>query len=162
MKKLFVFVAIYTLTTAFLIPNNYANAIEENDSFPHIEGNYQFPQTHWSHVRHTLQVHVPKNSKSVSQLKIQVPSTVKWSNNTNDIIVNKENGQKINTNLSLNGKTILLAFPEPVAPNTKLKIDIKNIKQPFLGNGPVYHLSANLVGSNAEISIGVARFRVHL
>ncbi|WP_083602248.1 DUF2808 domain-containing protein [Hydrococcus rivularis] len=160
MKKLLAYIAISTLAAAFLIPANYASANEENDSLPHVEGNYQFPPTRWAVVRHTLRVHVPKNSKDVSQLNIEVPSTVRWSNDINDVVVKKENSQKINTNVSLNGKTILLAFAEPVAPNTKLEIDIKNVKQPFLGNGPVYYLSANLIGSDAKIPIGVARFRI--
>lgn len=162
MKKVLAYIAVSTLAAAFLIPAKYVIANEENNSLPHVEGNYQFPQTRWSRVRHTLRVHVPKNSKDVSQLNIEVPSTVKWSNDTNDVVVNKENGQKINASVSLNGNTILLAFPEPVAPNTKLEIDIKNVKQPFLGNGPVYYLSVNLVGSDAKIPIGVARFRVSL
>ncbi|MCC5620849.1 DUF2808 domain-containing protein [Nostoc sp. CHAB 5715] len=162
MKKVLVYVAISTLAAALLIPANYASANEEDGNVPHVDGNYQFPQTRWMPVRHTLRVHVPKNSKSVSQLKIEVPSTVKWSNNTNDVVINENNDREINTNVSVNGKTILLAFAEPIVPNTKLKIDIKNVKQPFLGNGPVYRLSANLVGINAEIPIGVARFRVNL
>lgn len=161
MKKVLVYVAIATLAAGLLIPANYASANEEDGNFPHVDGNYQFPQTRWALVRHTLRVHVPQNSKSVSQLKIEVPNTIRWSDNTNDVVINEDNGRKININVSVNGKTILLAFAEPIAPNTKLEIDIKNVKQPFLGNGPVYRLSANLVGINAEIPIGVARFRVN-
>ena len=161
MKKMLVYVAISTLAAALLIPANYASANEEDGNVPHVDGNYQFPQTRWSRVRHTLRVHAPKNSKSVSQLKVKVPSTVRWSDNTNDVVVSEENGKEVKTTVSVNGKTILLAFAEPVAPNTKLKIDIKNVKQPFLGNGPVYHLSVNLVGTNTETPIGVARFRIN-
>ncbi|OCQ93456.1 hypothetical protein BCD64_00730 [Nostoc sp. MBR 210] len=161
MKKVLVYIAISTLAAALLIPVNYASANEEDGNLPHVDGNSQFPQTRWSRVRHTLQIHVPKNSKSVSQLKIEVPNTIRWSDNTNDVVINEDNGRKINTNVSVNGKTILLAFAEPIVPNTKLEIDIKNVKQPFLGNGPVYRLSANIVGINAEIPIGVARFRVN-
>jgi hypothetical protein len=160
MKKVLVYIAISTLAAALLIPTNYASANEEDGNVPHVDGNSQFPKTRWSRVRHTLQIHVPKNSKSVSQLKIEVPNTIRWSDNTNDVVINEDNGRKINTNVSVNGKTILLAFAEPIIPNTKLEIDIKNVKQPFLGNGPVYRLSANLVDINAEIPIGAARFRV--
>ncbi|MDZ8052406.1 MAG: DUF2808 domain-containing protein [Aulosira sp. ZfuCHP01] len=161
MKKMLVHAAISILAAAFLIPSNYAIANEGNDNLPHVDGNYQFPQTRWSRVRHTLRVHVPKNSKGVSQLKIEVPTTVRWSADTDDVVVSEENGKEVKTTISVNGKTILLAFTEPVSPNTKLEINIKNVKQPFLGNGPVYHLSANLVGTNVEIPIGVARFRVN-
>ncbi|MFN6560486.1 MAG: DUF2808 domain-containing protein [Nostoc sp. ChiSLP01] len=161
MKKMLVHAVISTLAAAFLIPSNYAIANEENDNLPHFDGNCQFPQTRWSRVRHTLRVHVPKNSKGVSQLKIEVPTTVRWSADTDDVVVSEENDKEVKTTISVNGKTILLAFTEPVSPNTKLEIDIKNVKQPFLGNGPVYHLSANLVGTNVEIPIGVARFRVN-
>jgi hypothetical protein len=70
-------------------------------------------------------------------------------------------GKKISTNISVNGKIIVLTFPNPVAPNTKLEIDINNVKRPIGGNGPVYQLSAKFVGSAAVLPVGFARFRVN-
>jgi hypothetical protein len=91
----------------------------------------------------------------------KVPDNVTISNSIQDIDVVNEKGQKINTNVSVNGKTILLAFTEPVAPNTKLKIDLNKIKRRNLGNGSSYSFSAREVGIDAEIPIGVAWFRFY-
>ncbi|KAB8331370.1 DUF2808 domain-containing protein [Scytonema tolypothrichoides VB-61278] len=161
MKKLLLYLATLSLVTVVSIPAKYVSAKPNDGSVTHLDGNVQFPPTRWRLVRHTFRVHIPKNSKPVSQLSISVPPTVTWSNDLNDINVADDKSQKINTNISVNGKTILLAFPEPVPPNTKLEIDIKNVKQPTLGNGPVYRFSEKVVGSDVEIPIGVAWFRMY-
>ncbi|BCL38003.1 DUF2808 domain-containing protein [Nostoc sp. MS1] len=161
MKKSLIYAAIFTLTTALLIPTNYAIAHDDNASFPHIDGNSDFPPTHWERVRHTFRIHIPQKSKAVSHLIIQLPNVVNVSeNNEIEIIGNK--GQKINTNVSVNDKTILIAFPETVAPNTNLEINIKNLKRPTGGNGPVYWFSVKFIDSDTEIPIGAARFRMNL
>lgn len=161
MKKALIYTAVGTIAATLFIPVSYASAKDNNGTLPHIDGNSQFPQTRWSNVRHTFRVHIPKNSPSVSQLNIEVPNTLTWSNNINDVIVANENGKKINADITTNGKSILIAFAEPVASNTKLEIDIKNVKQPFRGNGPVYNIKAKIAGSTTDIPIGIARFRIN-
>ncbi|MBW4633035.1 MAG: DUF2808 domain-containing protein [Iphinoe sp. HA4291-MV1] len=161
MKKPLLYVATFALAIVVSIPTQYASAKQNDGSVTHIDGNVQFPPTRWRLVRHTFRVHVPKNSKAVSQLSIDVPTTVTWSNDINDINVADDKGQKINTNIFVSDRTIVLAFSEPVAPNTQLEIDIKNVKRPTLGNGPVYSFYEKFVGSDAEIPIGVARFRIY-
>lgn len=161
MKKALMYAAICALTATLFIPVNYASAKDGNGTFPHLDGNSQFPPNKSRLVRHTFRVHIPKNSQGVSQLDIEVPNTVTWSNNINDIAVADEDGKQINANVSIDGKNILIAFIEPVASNIKLEIDINNVKQPFLGNGPVYSLKAKLAGTSTEIPIGAARFRLY-
>ncbi|RUT01573.1 hypothetical protein DSM106972_066700 [Dulcicalothrix desertica PCC 7102] len=161
MKKSLIYTAIGAITATFFIPISYASAKNNNGTFPHIDGNSQFPPTRFSTVRHTFRVHIPKNSSSVSQLDIEVPNTLTWSNNANDIVVTNENGKKVNVSISTTGKSILIAFAEPVASDTKLEIDIKNVKQPFRGNGPIYNIKAKLAGSSTEMFIGTARFRIN-
>ena len=160
MKKPLIYAAL-TLATAVMISPSYATARTDNGSVTHIDGNVQFPPTRWRLVRHTFRLHVPQNSKAVTQLLIKVPNTVTVSNDIKKIDVVDENEQKINTNVSVNGKVILLAFTEPVAPNTKFNIDLNNVKRRNIGNGHVYRFFAKFVGSDAEIPIGVAGFRVH-
>jgi hypothetical protein len=145
-----------------IVPFGYVSANDDNGTLPHVDGNYQFPQTKWSNVRHTLRVHIPKNSQSVSQISITVPETVNWSNKISDVIATGNKGGKVNTSISLNEKNIILTFNEPLPPDSHLEIDIKNVKQPLRGNGPVYRLFAKSTGSNSEIPIGIARFRVNL
>jgi len=76
-------------------------------------------------------------------------------------IARTDDEHKINTNISVNGKTILLAFNEPVAPNTKFDIDLNKIKRRNLGKGSAYSFLAREVGIDAEIPIGVAWFRLY-
>ncbi|MBD2516579.1 DUF2808 domain-containing protein [Nostoc sp. FACHB-973] len=161
MKKLLIFTAALTLSITTLATPSYATARTDNDKIPHIDGNVQFPPTRWQIVRHTFRLHIPENSKAVTQLLIQVPDNVTISNNINNIDIVDGNGQKINANISINGKTILLAFTEPVAANTKLEINLNKIKRRNAGNGSVYSFSAREVGIDAIIPIGVSWFRTY-
>ncbi|MBD2772094.1 DUF2808 domain-containing protein [Iningainema tapete] len=162
MKKTLIYAgAALALATAVLIPSSYASARSNDGRVPHIDGNMQFPPNRSRIVRHTVRLHVPQNSKAVTQLLINVPNNLTVSNDIKDIDVADENEQKINTNVSINSRTILLAFPEPVAPNTKFNIDLNNVKRSILGNGSVYRFWAKESGSDAEIPIGVAQFRIY-
>jgi Protein of unknown function (DUF2808) len=162
MKKFLISTTVVCAIFAILIiPSKPASAGDNNGTLPHVDGNYQFPQMKWSNVRHTLRVHIPKNSQSISQISIAVPKTLNWSNKLKDVVVSGNNRQKVNANISVNEKTIILAFNEPVSSNSKLEIDIKNVRQPLHGNGPVYRLFAKSVNSNIDMPIGIARFRVN-
>lgn len=162
MNKSLIYTVIGALTATLFIPVGYASAKYNDGTLPHIDSSSQFPQTRYSNVRHTFRIHIPKNSPSVSELDIEVPNTLTWSHNINDVVVSNENGKKINASISTRGKSILITFAEPVASNTKLEIDINNVKQPFRGNGPVYNIKAKLAASKMETSIGTARFRINL
>ncbi|NMG22713.1 DUF2808 domain-containing protein [Brasilonema bromeliae] len=160
MKKIMIYAVALALATVTLIPVNYAKASADDSQDPHIDGNAQFPPTRWYVVRHTFRVHIPKNSKEISQLSIQVPTNVTLSNDVDDINVEDKNGQRINTNVSVNDKTILLAFTEPVAPDTQLEIDLKNVKRRTGGNSYFYRLFAKFAGASTEVPIGGASFRI--
>ncbi|BAZ14732.1 hypothetical protein NIES4071_65760 [Calothrix sp. NIES-4071] len=159
MNKRLINSAVYALAAMLLIPVSYASANDDNGVFPHIDGNSQFPQTRVSNVRHTFEVHIPKNSKSVSHIFIQVPEVVKWSSKAKNVVVNG-NGKKVNANVTIHEKTITLAFAEPVVPDTHLSIDINNVRRVTLGNGSVYRLSTKFESSEITMPIGVVRFRI--
>ena len=159
MKKSMIYALTLALASTVFIPS-YAKAHGGNGTVPHIDGNSQFPQSKWAPVRHSFELHIPKNSKAVSQLIIQVPDVIRISDKNRIDVVDAQ-GQKIDTNISVNGKIIVLTFPNTVVPNTKLEIDINNVKRPIGGNGPVYQMSAKFVGSNAVLPVGFARFRVN-
>ncbi len=144
-----------------LLSSNYASAKNNNSSVTHIDGNVQFPLSRWQIVRHTFRIHVPKNSKAITELIINIPSNITLSNDIKNIDIVDEKEQKINTNVSINGRTILLAFPEAVPPNTKFYIDLKNVKRPTISRNSIYHLSVKMVGSDAEIPIGIAEFHTY-
>ncbi len=159
MKKILIFAATLTLATVAFISTREASANNDNGTVPHLDGSSSFPPTRSDIVRYTFRVHIPKNSKAMSQLIIKVPEVITVSKK-NKVEVVDGNGQKVSANVSMNDQTILITFSEPVRSNTQLEIDIKNVKRPTLGNGPVYRLLAKFVDSNTEIPIGVARFRI--
>jgi hypothetical protein len=156
MKKIRIYVAAFTLASAALINPGYASAKTDNSRVHPIDGNVQFPPNRWRLVRQTFVLHLPRNSQPIAQIIIAVPSTVAVSNDIE--VLEHQKGKKININVSVNGKNIILAFPEPVAPDTKLAINLNKVKQPLLSSTSVYRFSAKVVGSDAEISVGEARF----
>lgn len=159
MKKTLVYTAIsFILTIASSISAGYtSNTTNKNNSrVDNVENNLQSPTTRWQLVKHAFQLHVPRNITALSQLIIDTPSTVAVSD---DIDVLAQNGQKINTNVSVNGRRIIIYFPGKVISNTKLLIELNKVKQPMAGPDSVYSLSAKVVGSDSEIPVGVARFR---
>ncbi len=138
-----------------LIYSSYANAKTNDSLAPNVENKLQFTTTSWRLVKHSFRLNIPQNDKPLSQLIIETPSTVAVSN---DIEVLYRNGQKVNINVSVNGKQIIIDFPEKVISNTKLLINLNKVKQPITGPASVYHLSVKVVGSDIEIPVGVAQF----
>ncbi len=159
MKK-FLKVTALVLASASAISAGYAKAGDDNGALPHVDANHQFPPTRAHTVRKTFELHIPKNSKQISEITIQVPEVVNWSNKAKDIVVIDGKGKEVKHNVTIKDKNIILRFVEPISPNTELEVDINNVKRVTLGNGPVYRLSAKFVGSDIPMDIGVARFRL--
>ncbi|WP_017314048.1 DUF2808 domain-containing protein [Mastigocladopsis repens] len=157
MKRTPIYTAAFALVTTALMSPNYASTKTDDSRVPDVDNNVEFPSSpsRWRIVKHTFRVHIPQNNKALSQIIIDVPSTVAVSN---DIVVSDENGQKINTNVSVNGRRIIVNFPETVIANTKLLIEFNKVKQPVNGPASVYSLSAKAVGSDVEIPVGLAQF----
>jgi hypothetical protein len=161
MKRSLIYAVVLILSSTTIIAPSYASAGTDNGRVPHIDGNAQFPPTRWGIFRHTFHLHVPRNSKALSQILIKVPDNVTVNSDVRNIDVVDENEHKIRYNVSVNGKTILLDFPEPVVANTKFEIDFNKIKRQNFGNGSVYSFWAKEVGIDAEIPIGIAWFRFY-
>ena len=155
MKRTLIYAAAFTLATATSISAGYASAKPDDGRVPNVDNNVQFPPTRWRLVKHTFKLHIPQNHNALSQLIIDTPSTVAVSNN---IDVLDDNGQKLNINVSVNGRRIIIVFPEAVISNTKILIELNKVKQPILAPASVYSLSAKVVGSDVEIPVGVTRF----
>ncbi|MEH1773440.1 DUF2808 domain-containing protein [Nostoc sp.] len=151
MKKTLIYTStVVALATTAFISLSHVNAKETN-----IDNNLQYPANSWRLVKHTFRLNIPQNNNTLAQLIIETPSTVAVSNN---IDVFDANGQKINTNISVNGKQIIIDFPEKVISNTKLLVNFNQVQQPVTGPPSVYHFSAKVVGSEIEIPVGVAQF----
>ena len=79
---------------------------------------------------------------------------------SNDINVFDDKGQKVNINISVDQRRIIIAFPETVTSSTsKLLVSLNKVQQPINESETVYSLSAKVIGSDAEIPIGQAQFR---
>ncbi len=159
MKKLLILYSatLFFSSVALLSPSN-ASANTDDGKIPHVDRNVQFPPTRWQIVRHTIWLHVPKNSKPLTELSINVPRTITISNDIKYIKVTDEKIQEINANISVNNRNIHIVFAEPITSNTKLIIEINNVQKQFFTNSYTYQLFAKVVGINAEIPIGVAQF----
>ncbi|MBE9224743.1 hypothetical protein IQ264_04580 [Phormidium sp. LEGE 05292] len=153
MKRTLIYTTALTLATAVLISAGYVSANMNEGGSPNV-GNGQIFSNRWRIVKQTFRLRIPQNNKFLSQLIIEVPSTVAVSN---DIDVRDETGQKININISADGKKIILDFPEKISSNTML-IELNKVRQPIQGSASIYRFSVKVVGSNTEIYIGEARF----
>ena len=156
MKKILIYTTALALASIALTSAGYTSAKTDNSNLSNVENNVQSPANRWQLVKHALKLNVPKNINGLSQLIIDTPSTVAVSN---DIDVLAQNGQKVNVNVSVNGKKIIIDFPEKNISNTKLIVELNKVKQLSHGPDSVYNLWAKVVGSNTEIPIGVVRFR---
>lgn len=140
------------------IPAAYGNTMMDTGKFPYIVSTVQFPQGKMWNFRHTFRLKIPQDSSALSQLYIEVPAGLTIRNN---ITVTDQSGREINTNVSVNGSKVILAFPEPVAPGIRLNIAMNNVRRLGASNAWLYRVSAKLVGIDADIALGVARFRVY-
>lgn len=159
MRKALALIPVLTLATVLSTTVYRANARDDNGTYSHLDAHHNFPPTRADRVRHTFEVHVPKNSKPLTQVIIQVPEVVKWSRKAEDVVVTDGTGKKINPNVTIENKNIVLTFAETVTPNTNLEIDIENVRRVTQGNGPVYRLLAKFEGNETPMHIGTARFR---
>lgn len=155
MKKILIGAALSLAIVASTSADSTSARTDKSKS-ANIENNLQFPTNRWRLVKHTFRLHIPRNINALSQLIIDAPSTVAVSN---DIDVLAQNGQKISINISVNGRRIIIDFPQKVISNTKILVELNKVKQPIGGSDSVYRLSSKVVGIDKEIPVGIARFR---
>ncbi len=157
MKKKIIYITVFSIVSTVTIVAGDATAKTDNNRVEQIDNYFQFPSNQ-RFVKHTFRLHVPKNGKPLSQLIIDVPSTVAVSS---DIDVLNDNGQKLNIDVLVNDRRITLNFPETVtfATTKKLLISLNKVQQPTSGSDSIYNLSVRVVGSDIEIPIGQAQFQ---
>lgn len=150
-------ISLIVFSIAFTVFAGSVTAKTDNNGVKKIDNSFQF-LLNQRFVKHTFQLHVPKNGKPLSELIIDAPSTVAVSS---DIDVLNDNGQKLNINVSVNERRITINFPETVTfvTTNKLLISLNKVQQPRSGSDSIYNLSVRLVGSDIEISIGQAQFQ---
>ena len=152
------FTVILTLITTSFNLAAYGNLITAIDRIPRIVSPVQFPQSKWRLVRHSFQINIPQGSNALSQLSIGVPQGLTVSSS---ISVFDKSGKITANSISKDGKKITISFSEPVAPGNRLKVIMKDVKTRGRSNAWLYPVSARIIGMNASIPLGIARFRVY-
>lgn len=160
MKRiLFSTAAILTLavstSTAIAQPTTAAS------NFARITNFSEFPQRirYWSTPRHTLKIAISQQSNAVSQIIIEAPDNIELDDN---IDISNQSGEKINAEIAIDDKKkATLTFSEPVAPGTKLTIEMNKVRKLRATRGEMlYKVFANFVNSNQAVPVGIARLRV--
>ncbi|MEG4942398.1 DUF2808 domain-containing protein [Microcoleus sp. F4-D5] len=154
MRKL-IYAAV-SLAIAVSVSADCASA--RTKSTPHIDGAVQFPQTRSRIVRHTIRLHIPQGSSPLSQLTIDVPEGLRANNN---ITINKNSGESTNADVAITGNQVMVNFPQPITPDSKLEIILHNVKIRGTSNAWTYQVTAKFVGIDANIPLGLARIRIY-
>ncbi len=153
MKKIFLFIATWGLvTTAFNI-GNHANA-DGNSISPHVDSKFEFPNTRWATVRQTIQIHVPKGSQSLTKLWIDVPPSVEFQAAKIEIT---DGDKPISASISRQDRWLQINFSQPLASDTKLRIDFNGVSRNIVAQTPVYYVYGSTI-SGATNFIGEAYF----
>jgi hypothetical protein len=157
LRTLISIVAVSLVATTLSLPA-YGNQTTQLTALPSLDGSVQFPRGNTRVVRHTFRVQIPEGSKAISQLKVNIPSglTVK-----NDITVHEKSGKEIETNTSVNEDTVTINFPQPVAPDTMLEIDMNRVILLRASGIWSYRVYVKLVDFEPELNLGVVQIRGH-
>jgi hypothetical protein len=153
MKKILLFIATWSLVTTALSISNYANA-DGNSRSPHIDSKLEFPNTKWAKVRQTIQIHVPKTSSALTKLWIDIPQQFEFQTAKIEIT---DGERPISALISRQDRWLQINFSQPLAPDTKLRIDFNGVNRNMLAQQPVYYVYANTL-SGVTNFIGEAYF----
>lgn len=154
MKKTPIYAA-FVLASVASISTSHTSAKTNDNEELHIDNHLQFAPSQWQLVKQVFRLYIPQNTDALSQLIIDVPSTVAVSN---DIDVLDDKGRKININISVSGRRIIIDFPATVISNRELFIELNKVKQPVRRVASVYRFWIKVVDSDREIPAGVAQF----
>jgi hypothetical protein len=156
MKKICLFIATLDIvTTAFNI-SNYASANAGDSSSPHVDSKFEFPNTKWMAGRQTIQVHVPRSSQALTRLWIDVPQNLEFQTSKIEIT---DGNRIVFAPISRQGKWLLINFSQPIAPDTKLRIEFNEVRRNMLTQLSIYYLYNNITDGSTNF-IGEAYFPV--
>jgi Protein of unknown function (DUF2808) len=139
MSKILLFIASLGLVTTIFNISNYANARDADGAFPHVESKFEFPQHRWAKVRQTIQIHVPRNSQALENLRINVPNNINFQ--TSKIEITSGDRTFLAT-ISRKGQSLQVNFNRPISPDTQLRIDFNSVERTQLA---VYYLYGKTV-----------------
>ncbi|MBW4633034.1 MAG: hypothetical protein KME30_14390 [Iphinoe sp. HA4291-MV1] len=161
MRKM-IYIAAFTLALTSSIPAVWASGKPGDSNGSHLVKSAAYPNnTVAADATHKIEVHV--QGKSLAELVIDLPEGLRVNRG---IEVKNQSGQKIPATVSINDRKATVAFSQPVELETKLSILMNGVNT--IGNSEagyslpwIYRVYAKNVGSQGEISLGVARIQTY-
>jgi hypothetical protein len=142
MHKILVFIASLGLIATVFNISNYANARDADGAFPHVESKFEFPQHRWAKVRQTIQIHIPRNSQALENLRINVPNNINFQTSKIEIT---SGDRPVLATISRKGKSLQVNFNRPISPDTQLRIDFNSVERTMQPQLAVYYLYGKTV-----------------
>ncbi len=153
MKKL-IYTTAFTFALIASVPTAWAGGVAGDAKVPHIVRSAINPNSNpYQSAHFYFTVHVA--GRSLSQLVINSPERIRLSKS---IELTDQSGRKLDATVSLEGGKAIISFTQPVAPETILEIDMKEIRLPGYSQTWFFTVSSKLEGLNAEIPLGAVRF----
>lgn len=142
MHKILLFIASLGLVTTFFNISNYANARDGEGTFPHIDSKSEFPHHRWTKVRQTIEIHIPRNSQALKNIRIDVPNNINFQTNK----INITSGERpVLAAISRKGQGLQVNFDRPIPPDTQLRIDFNSVERTMQPQLAVYYLYGKTV-----------------
>ena len=142
MNRILLFIASLGLVTTIFNISNYANARDADGAFPHVDSKFEFPQHRWAKVRQTIQIHVPRNSQALENLRINVPNNINFQTSKIEIT---SGDRPILATISRKGQKLQVNFDRPISPDTQLRIDFNSVERNMQPQLAVYYLYGKTV-----------------
>ncbi len=154
MKK-FICAVSFILAFAMAVPAAQATG-PSAAKVPHLTSSGPDPNnSHYANLsKYFIRVHV--TGRALMQLVIEAPAEVLLSK---AITITDQSGKSISANVSLNGQKAVIAFAQPVAPDTTLTLYLKNVRTPYALPTWFFSVDSQLEGLSAEIPLGLARIQ---
>jgi hypothetical protein len=164
MKKLPLLIACGLGLAGSLMSVSSALAKNDAGNNVHIDQNRQFPETRWASADHYIRIHVPRNSRAMIELRLQITENLKFDIGQVEVFdlqgktIPAVITEMVSTQNDAPSRSINLAFGSPVASGTQFDIRIKNVKKALISRPSTYFVSAKLAGNNQTQFIGEAYF----
>lgn len=144
-----------------LLFTGLAITLAQTSFAPFVEARSPHSAAHQNSARvqgatHHFEYLVQKNA--LSELLIQIPEHLKISRG---IDIQDQTGKTLNAKVSIDGKQALIAFDQPVPPNTTVSVRMRGILTPGYARTWQYKLYGKFVGINQEIPLGLARIQTY-
>ena len=155
--KLLIYTAAFTLLSAFWIPSAQGLGVS-NPSTSHLIHSAAIPNNSRVPIA-TYQVTLQVMGAPLTQLTIDLPKGV---NVTQGVEMTNQTGQNVEATVSMSGSRMVIAFAQPIAPDTTLQVNLNGVRtSDLLGRTWFLPITGKSVGETSDIPYGVALIQTH-